>query len=578
MSPNASSEPNASPSDLGTKGLSGKPANSLKPDSLKAARLKMTEYWTKKTIPLAIAISILPIVGIGAVTYGVGQSTIGQASSSQEASEFKSSAKQSLLLLLLGTGATALLAGGLSWLWLKVFINALIKQSTQLVNQADQFEISESLQDFGYTIGLLQEQPHTQDILDTAAQEVRSLLKADRILVFFNGNHQFPAMQSEATASGQSSLLQADLSKLPLSLEDLFKVPKGYVQVCAEVTGSDLSATHQKTLKQLKVQAQMVTQITLDNQSKGILVAQQCSAPRDWTEVEHQLFAAIAKQIGIALERQTSPNTSSSPATGNGELQKLWSDYRNHCFELSQTARTQGEGLNTLVSQSQTRLDRSQIATQGLQQTQEQIQAQPELLQASETAVSRSISSMTETQATLTQTSQSSEQLIDFGRTMAEIASQIKAISDQVNYQAMNASITAKKQSADQSWSLDFTNQILKMTRELGRHTSELESLASKTASESQTIASAVDTGNEQMLISAEWLKESRQQLNQLVTMNHQIQATLTRLIDSNQEEHRLLTMAHPQLIDLSQWLNQTVEQSEAILQSLDQGSQRALA
>lgn len=573
------STPLQSPS-LRSEGTSS-PTSNLNLESLQTARSEMTHYWKRKTIPMAIAVGVLPILGLGVLNFSMGRHLLNRDPAQNVSPPLKQTAQSWLTLLLIGASATALLTGGLAWLWLKVFVNALVKQSTQLVAQADQSQISESLQDLGRTIGLLQEQDSIQKIVETAAVEVRSLFKTDRALVFFSGDVSTPAIQSEDQASGQAALLTSDLSHLSLSLEDLFKVPMGYVQVCSEVEGSDLPKSHQSVLTELSVQAQMVTQITQDNQSKGLLVVQ-CSSPRDWTEVEHQLFAAIAKQIAIALERKTTqpaPVAVPTPSPPAGEMQSLWSSYHNHCFQLAQSSGEQAHRLKQVIEQLQAGLDSSQMLGQGLHQVQDHIHNHTQIFKNSEMAVNRSMTSITQMQETLAQSSHSSEQLIDLGQKIAQVSVKIKDLANRVNYQAMNASIVAKKQGElDQSWSFNFTNEVLQLTRALSRQTSEIETLSSQVLAESHSLATAADMGSEQLLVSAEWFRDSRQQWNQMVAVNGKLEASLRRLIDSYQERERNTIASHQQIVEVAHWLNQTVEESGAMVQSIEQLTSRALA
>ena len=192
--------------------------SSLKPESLQAARAKLIQHWVRKIIPVAIALGTLPVMGVGLVNFGVGRQVLSNAESSQLEGNVKQTAQSWLTLLLLGAGVTAALSGGLAWLWLKVFINALVKQSTQFVAQADQFQLSESLQNLGYTIGLLQEESSVDDILRTATLEVRSLLNADRAVVLYETSERSPS-RHESVAAGHTALFNTDLCDLAVPLD-----------------------------------------------------------------------------------------------------------------------------------------------------------------------------------------------------------------------------------------------------------------------------------------------------------------------------------------------------------------------
>ena len=549
-------------------------SSGLQPDSLHTARLQIIHFWFRKTLPVAIAVGILPCFGLGLLNFGVSHQVLKQ-SESQTSSKAQPQSTDWLLWLLMGSGAIAVLTGGLAWLWLRVFIHALVKQSTQFVAQADQFQVSESIEDLGCTIGILQEQKSIRDVLDTAAYEVRTLLQCDRVLVFCDDDAN-RERNAESLTAGHSTLLNADLSHLPISLKDLFKVPIGYVQVCSEVSGSDLPEQHQDILTNLGVQAQMVTRLTLDKQSKGLLVVQS-STPRDWTEVEHQLFAAIAKQIAIALDRKASPEQP-NPSAKPTYLNNLWTNYHDHCCQLAESSEAQERRIRHAVEQIQDGLDNSQLLAQGLKQVQEHIQTHTQMLRTSETSVNRSMTSITQMQETLAQSSQSSEQLIDLGQKVTEAAAKVKELANRVNYQAMNASISAKKQESHQVWSIDFTNEVLQLTRDLSQQTTDIEALSTQLLSESRALAAAADLGNEQVLVSSEWFRDSRQQWNQMVTINGKLEGSLNRLIENHQEREKFATQSHQEIMEVAHWLTQTAEESDAMVQAMTQANARALA
>ncbi|MEM9136633.1 MAG: GAF domain-containing protein [Cyanobacteria bacterium P01_F01_bin.42] len=550
-------------------------STSLKPESLQTARTKIVRHWIKKNVPVAIAVGVLPILGLGAINFGAGRQIFSPKLQPQVEGAFVESNRSEALqawsiYLLLSTGFVTVFAGGFTWLWLRVFVNALVKQSTQLVVQADQFQISESLQDLGYAIGRLQDQGSVDEILETAVVQVRALLKSDRTLVFVDGAETL-TRQSEDHASGQTALLQSDLSALAVPIENLFQVPSGYVQVCSEVNGSDLPEQHQAVLAELGVQAQMVTQITLDNRSQGTLVVQ-CSQPRDWTDVEHQLFAAVAKQIAIALDRHATRESASAAAQD-----QVWSGHREHCLQLAQSSSVQVERVQHVMEHMQAGRDQNLRMEQGLKQIKDQIHDQQQA--DGETAIDRSISSITQMQETLVQAAHSSQQLVDLGATIGQTAGQMKELGDRINYQAMNASIAAKQRSdANDSWPLDFTNELLRLTRDLSRQASELDAVAAQVSAESKTVADSADMGGEQLLVSAEWFRDSRQQWNQMVAVNRQLESNLHRLMDSHQDRQKRDALSQEQMLELSHWLQQTVAESDAMAQSLEQLTARALA
>ncbi|WP_143845437.1 GAF domain-containing protein, partial [Nostoc sp. T09] len=59
---------------------------------------------------------------------------------------------------------------------------------------------------------------------------------------------------------------------------------------------------HINQLEPFAVKANLVAPILKDDQLFGLLIAHQCSSPRNWRQYEIDLFAQIAMQVGFALD------------------------------------------------------------------------------------------------------------------------------------------------------------------------------------------------------------------------------------------------------------------------------------
>ncbi|PSP08416.1 MAG: hypothetical protein BRC56_02200, partial [Cyanobacteria bacterium SW_9_47_5] len=65
----------------------------------------------------------------------------------------------------------------------------------------------------------------------------------------------------------------------------------------------DLTDCHIRTLEQFAVKANLVAPIVKNNQLLGLLIAHQCSEPRNWEQHEIDLFAQLATQVGLAVDQ-----------------------------------------------------------------------------------------------------------------------------------------------------------------------------------------------------------------------------------------------------------------------------------
>ncbi len=80
-------------------------------------------------------------------------------------------------------------------------------------------------------------------------------------------------------------------------------------------------------LRQFEVKAKLVVPILAKTELWGLLIAHQCSGPRQWTTFETELLQQIANQIGIALTQaqllEQETHQRQELARSNAELQQF---------------------------------------------------------------------------------------------------------------------------------------------------------------------------------------------------------------------------------------------------------------
>ena len=80
------------------------------------------------------------------------------------------------------------------------------------------------------------------------------------------------------------------------------KYQSGRVVAINNIYESDLADCHISLLESFAVKANLVAPIVKDEQLFGLLIAHQCSGPRDWQQFEIDLFTQIAMQVGFTLD------------------------------------------------------------------------------------------------------------------------------------------------------------------------------------------------------------------------------------------------------------------------------------
>lgn len=139
------------------------------------------------------------------------------------------------------------------------------------------------------------------EILETAVTEIQALLKADRVLVYRFQPDGSGIICSEKTQPGIPSLA-GEVIEDPCFQEKYAQLySQGRVRVVSDVESEGLEPCYLELLQKMQVRANLVVPLFLEQQLWGLLLAHQCSGPRQWQPFEMELLSQLANQIGIAL-------------------------------------------------------------------------------------------------------------------------------------------------------------------------------------------------------------------------------------------------------------------------------------
>jgi PAS domain S-box-containing protein len=139
------------------------------------------------------------------------------------------------------------------------------------------------------------------EILNTSVTEVQKLLHSDRVLILRLRSDSSVVAVQEATVPGLPSLLGRDINDPCFSDEYVEKYRLGSISAIANIETANIQPCHAEFLQKFSIKANLVVPILLKNKLWGLLIAHQCSQPRDWTDWEVALLRQLGDQIGIAL-------------------------------------------------------------------------------------------------------------------------------------------------------------------------------------------------------------------------------------------------------------------------------------
>lgn len=259
-----------------------------------------------KVTAIAIAVGMLPVLAIGTATYYLAsgaitdQATQARRSGSMELAEAESMQQRQLQLLgalLAGTGATALLSGGLAAFWLNRSIGSAVTAA-----RAAGHERAVRTQLFTDAVYQIRASLNQEDILKAAVEESRKVMAADRVIVYSLDENSMGMVIAESVDRIWPRALRARIDDPCFAVRYTEKYQNGRVHAIDDIYEEKLTPCYIEQLETFAVRANLVAPLLNEKKLVGLLIAHQCSGPRVWQQAEIDLFTQIATQVGFALD------------------------------------------------------------------------------------------------------------------------------------------------------------------------------------------------------------------------------------------------------------------------------------
>ncbi len=141
------------------------------------------------------------------------------------------------------------------------------------------------------------------EIQQRTVQEVRQLFKVDRMLIYRFSENWLGRVVTESVEAPWRSLLNDETQDTCFPEEHASMYLEGRVRTIPNVATAELDECHREFLLGMQVQANAIVPILVCDELWGLLIAHQCSGPRDWQEEEMKLLKALAAQVSIAIQQ-----------------------------------------------------------------------------------------------------------------------------------------------------------------------------------------------------------------------------------------------------------------------------------
>jgi len=144
-----------------------------------------------------------------------------------------------------------------------------------------------------------------EDVANTIVQEIRRFLEADRTIIYRFNPDMSGVIVAEAIIPPWLPCLNAQVEDTCFQENMGGEYQKGKVFAAADIYAANLTECHIQLLERFQVRANLVVPILLNGNNTlwGLLIAHQCSAPRQWHEEDIQLLHQLSVHLSIALQQ-----------------------------------------------------------------------------------------------------------------------------------------------------------------------------------------------------------------------------------------------------------------------------------
>ncbi|MEB3121929.1 MAG: PAS domain-containing protein, partial [Snowella sp.] len=144
-----------------------------------------------------------------------------------------------------------------------------------------------------------------EEVANQIVQEIRRFLEADRTIIYRFTPDMSGVIVAEAIIPPWLPCLNAQVEDTCFQENQGGEYQKGKVFAAADIYAANLTECHIELLERFQVRANLVVPILLNGNNTlwGLLIAHQCSAPRQWHEADIQLLHQLSVHLSIALQQ-----------------------------------------------------------------------------------------------------------------------------------------------------------------------------------------------------------------------------------------------------------------------------------
>jgi twitching motility protein PilJ/methyl-accepting chemotaxis protein PixJ len=475
--------------------------------------------------------------------------------------------------------------------------------------------------------------PELYALFDKTLQEVRKILKVDRVVIYNFTADGRGEITAESVAGGWSRALNNKPEELLLSEQRLEAYKEGRALSISNVLEADLPADQLRFMERLEVKANLEVPILHEGQPFGLLMAHHCSTTHEWQPSEVNFFKQLAAQLGLSIDRvilleQTEQLADEQRQLKEGlqkralellmevdpiskgdltirakvtadEIGTIADSYNATVSNLrkivlqvqaaaTQVADTASSNEVSVQSLSVEALRQAEEIAAALERAQEMAQsvrlvaanaelAEAAVQQAAQTVeegdvvMNRTVDGILAIRETVAETAKKVKHLGESSQKISTVVNLISNFAAQTNLLALNASIEAARAGEGGRGFAVVADEVRALAQQSAEATSEIEKLVAAIQGETNEVVTAMEAGTEQVVTGTKLVDETRQSLNKITAASAQISKLVESITEATVVQSKASEAVTQTMTNVAAIANKTSQEASFVSSSFEQ-------
>jgi methyl-accepting chemotaxis protein PixJ len=196
---------------------------------------------------------------------------------------------------------------------------------------------------------------------------VHRILDCDRVIVYALHQKIYGKIVAESVSPGWTKAEGMVFRDPCFEARYFAKYRDGRVRALNNIYEAGMSQCYVEQLEQLEVKANLIVPIMIEGKLFGLLVAHQCSVPRQWQQSEILWLTQITTQIGFALDN-AQLLADAQRIRQQAESEKMWTEYFTDAVQQIRQSLKQSDILQASVREVRRILNCDRVVVYALDQ------------------------------------------------------------------------------------------------------------------------------------------------------------------------------------------------------------------